>query len=243
MSKGDTTGLVENHHRIPKSLGGTDDEPNMVKLSPKQHFIAHLLLIKMLAGLNKQKMLYALRSMANLRHSKGRSYFVGARIYARIRRELRSHPMSQMQRNKISAALCGRKLSKDHRQKIGCGLLGRIQSQTTRDLIAVKNRNKVVSDRTRAKISASKLGFTMSEVNKQAIREALQRPRTESWNRNNSLGHQKFSYSLISPDGVDHETTNLKTFCAENNLVYSSFSAASRVGGKSSGWWVSRQQK
>jgi hypothetical protein len=37
----------EKHHIIPKSLGGSNDENNFVNLLPREHFIAHLLLTKM----------------------------------------------------------------------------------------------------------------------------------------------------------------------------------------------------
>ena len=40
-------GYTENHHIIPKSLGGTDDKENLVELSAREHFICHLLLTKM----------------------------------------------------------------------------------------------------------------------------------------------------------------------------------------------------
>ena len=37
---------TEIHHIIPRCLGGTDDEDNLVKLSIKQHCFAHKLLVK-----------------------------------------------------------------------------------------------------------------------------------------------------------------------------------------------------
>lgn len=40
-------GYVEIHHIIPKCLGGGDESENLVKLSAREHFIAHLLLAKM----------------------------------------------------------------------------------------------------------------------------------------------------------------------------------------------------
>lgn len=40
-------GYVEEHHIIPRCLGGTDDKDNLVKLTAKEHFICHLLLTKM----------------------------------------------------------------------------------------------------------------------------------------------------------------------------------------------------
>lgn len=36
----------ELHHIIPKCLGGTNKKENLVFLTPKEHFIAHLLLVK-----------------------------------------------------------------------------------------------------------------------------------------------------------------------------------------------------
>lgn len=40
-------GYGEIHHVIPRCLGGTDDVQNLVKLTPEEHYIAHLLLVKM----------------------------------------------------------------------------------------------------------------------------------------------------------------------------------------------------
>ena len=37
---------TEKHHIIPKCLNGTDDKNNLVLLTPKEHYVAHHLLIK-----------------------------------------------------------------------------------------------------------------------------------------------------------------------------------------------------
>ena len=37
----------ESHHIIPKSLGGSNEPDNLVNLLPREHFLAHLLLTKM----------------------------------------------------------------------------------------------------------------------------------------------------------------------------------------------------
>ena len=36
----------EYHHIVPKCIGGTDDKTNLISLTPKEHFIAHKLLLK-----------------------------------------------------------------------------------------------------------------------------------------------------------------------------------------------------
>jgi|LakMenEpi03Aug12_release.lakeMendotaPanAssembly.Ray.scaffolds.fasta_scaffold186816_3 hypothetical protein len=36
----------EKHHIIPRCMGGKDDPDNVVKLTPEEHYVAHLLLVK-----------------------------------------------------------------------------------------------------------------------------------------------------------------------------------------------------
>lgn len=43
-------GYVERHHVLPKSLGGSDDSSNLVALTAKEHFVAHMLLAKIYGG-------------------------------------------------------------------------------------------------------------------------------------------------------------------------------------------------
>lgn len=40
-------GYTENHHIIPKSLSGSNKKENMIKLTAREHYIVHLLLMKM----------------------------------------------------------------------------------------------------------------------------------------------------------------------------------------------------
>ncbi len=37
---------VQNHHILPRSLGGDDGDDNLVFLTPREHFIAHIILVK-----------------------------------------------------------------------------------------------------------------------------------------------------------------------------------------------------
>ncbi len=41
---------VEKHHIIPRCMGGTDDIENLVQLTPEEHYLAHLLLVKIHPG-------------------------------------------------------------------------------------------------------------------------------------------------------------------------------------------------
>lgn len=52
------TNYTELHHIIPKSLGGKDDRSNLVRLTPREHYVCHLLLTKMVVGPAKRSMGY-----------------------------------------------------------------------------------------------------------------------------------------------------------------------------------------
>lgn len=58
----------EKHHIIPKSLGGSNNKDNIVVLTAREHFIAHLLLTKMVSN-HKDfiKMNWALHNMNGIR--------------------------------------------------------------------------------------------------------------------------------------------------------------------------------
>lgn len=64
-SKNSSAGVIERHHIIPKSLGGSNRKENIAILTPKEHFVCHWLLTKMTEGYNKQKMQYAFWRMTS----------------------------------------------------------------------------------------------------------------------------------------------------------------------------------
>lgn len=74
----------ERHHIIPKSLGGSDSANNIVKLTPKEHYICHLLLIKIYSNdLDKKRKMCS----AYFRLSSKDKDFVCANTYERIKKE------------------------------------------------------------------------------------------------------------------------------------------------------------
>lgn len=54
-------GYNETHHIIPKCIGGSDAAINLVELTPEEHFIAHLLLVKIYP--NKKGLIFAVNMM------------------------------------------------------------------------------------------------------------------------------------------------------------------------------------
>ena len=50
-------GYIEQHHVLPRCLGGDDSAENLVRLTPEEHFVAHQLLVKIYP--KEQKLIYA----------------------------------------------------------------------------------------------------------------------------------------------------------------------------------------
>ena len=75
--KKDLDYFTEAHHIIPKSLGGSDGLHNKVLLTPREHYIAHLLLIKMYP--DSLEMIRAVRFMGD------RGKIKNSRLFANIR--------------------------------------------------------------------------------------------------------------------------------------------------------------
>jgi hypothetical protein len=81
----------ESHHIIPRCLGGTDRAENLVNLTAREHFIAHLCLLKMYP--NNNRLVRAAVMMACNSASQQRS---GNRIYEWLRKK-HSVAMSEAQ--------------------------------------------------------------------------------------------------------------------------------------------------
>ena len=62
-------GYRENHHIIPKCLGGSNNSSNLAALTAREHFIVHKLLIKMTEGTEKSKMAFAANRMTTSIHT------------------------------------------------------------------------------------------------------------------------------------------------------------------------------
>jgi hypothetical protein len=79
---------LEKHHIIPQSCGGTNNKENLVFLTTKEHFICHLLLVKIYKDNleYKKKMIYALWWMSKTRNNLN-GYKVTSKIYDLARKE------------------------------------------------------------------------------------------------------------------------------------------------------------
>jgi hypothetical protein len=79
-------GYCESHHIIPRCMNGTDNKENLVNLLPREHFIAHLLLVKIYP--ENKKLIYALWRMCNGKKLVITQLKISNRLYENLRKEV-----------------------------------------------------------------------------------------------------------------------------------------------------------
>lgn len=77
-------GYSEKHHIIPSSLGGSDDEFNMVHLTAREHFIAHCLLYEIYKDDTIQGV-KMFRAVSMMRKNKTGNRYFNSKIYEMLR--------------------------------------------------------------------------------------------------------------------------------------------------------------
>jgi hypothetical protein len=93
------TGYVERHHILPKSLGGSNDASNLVVLTGREHWVAHLLLWKITKN---PSMTHACHMMAMRCEERGIPRVRNSRMYASIREKCAKSHSSRM-KSKVGA--------------------------------------------------------------------------------------------------------------------------------------------
>lgn len=176
-------GYFETHHILPRSMGGTDDACNLVNLTAREHFVAHLLLTRIHP--NTPSVWYAFWRMCN---SKSPEFKPTSRQYEEARAKAAhfssSRVVTEETRRKLSAAAKGRKNPKYPRELIEKLILN---GQSTRFVKGQTspNKGKKMSADTLSKRSASRQGYCTSDETKQKISLALKGhkkpPRSSSW--------------------------------------------------------------
>lgn len=71
----------ESHHITPRSLGGTDDSDNIVLLTAREHYIAHMCLVRFVTGQGKYKMVKAAMAMSMTKDRDEKERILSSRLY------------------------------------------------------------------------------------------------------------------------------------------------------------------
>lgn len=159
----------ERHHIKPRSLFKEleNDENNIVLLTPKEHFICHMLLERIY---NCKQMKFAIWRMCN-----DDTYKVSSRYYEYVRNKV------AIESSKLNK---GKKLNEEHRRKISLGLSGRTHSEETKRKMSKSYdpSKHTVSDELRKKLSVNATKRFKGVKKTEKFRKHLSEIRTGSGN-------------------------------------------------------------
>jgi hypothetical protein len=147
------SGYVEEHHILPKSMGGSNGAENLVRLTPEEHFLAHLLLVKIHP--HRPEPILAVHYMAKLG-----SYRVNNKLYGWLKKKNTAVQCALNRKTHL-----GRKNSPETIAKMRLAAKNRKPAKRkphSPETIAKMREAKLghkVSVETRAKISANRTGI------------------------------------------------------------------------------------
>lgn len=122
----------EKHHIIPRSLGGLDNESNLIHLTAKEHYLAHRFLTRFTTKDFQYKMLYALDAMGMKSRNTANRWRIPSRVYEYNKLQISIRGHSEETKIKIGLANKGKApankgvpRSEETKQKISKGHIGK----------------------------------------------------------------------------------------------------------------------
>jgi hypothetical protein len=206
-------GTFEKHHMIPKCLGGNNKKINIVRLSLREHFIAHRLLAKMCKlSTNRSKMNFAIHCLCiryNKKQCSSRIFEIGRKSLSLANKE---RPCLESTKEKIRITAVARGQAGVAAASAAAKIANRGRTHT---LQSCKNMSDarvgtVFTEEHRKNIGISSKGRTWSDAQKRAFSKSQKEDPARGYN-----------WTLIDPNNKMHHTKNVFDFCTQNGLAYS----------------------
>ena len=176
--KGDI--FYENHHILPKSMNGSDENYNLVLLTPKEHYICHHLLTKFTTethNISMTRAFFMMNSMSGIK--------VSSKIYEKLKTEYAKIMSEQMKGNKLSLGCkrsdefkenmsirmkgnklsLGCKRSDEFNNKVSIRLKDVPKTTEHKRKLSVVNKGKKLSVETKDKMSVARTGKNSHHFN------------------------------------------------------------------------------
>ena len=159
-------GYCEVHHIVPRSLGGSDDVDNLIRLTARQHFVAHWMLARALGG-SASRAFFMMSNFGKYGKVNSTTYAIARQEYAeQVSQQLKGKPsqcpFSEETKQKMREAKLGRSLREETKQKLRIAMLGQKRGPEFAAKVSAAKRGK----------SNGRLGHIMTEETKQRIGDA-----------------------------------------------------------------------
>jgi NUMOD3 motif len=164
----DVLGYTEQHHIIPKSLGGSNRKENLVKLTAREHFICHWLLTKMVSETKQKYQMWNAFSCMLYRENSGQArYKITGRVFENIKKE--------------GAKIKSIKFSGIHNPMYGVS-----RSQESKKKQSNSAKGRIVLDSTREKLRKNMLGKSKTESHRNSLKQSWAKNRESRSGKNHS---------------------------------------------------------
>lgn len=164
---------TEKHHIIPKSIGGSNDRDNLVRLTAKEHRLVHILLPRMTINhAHTKSMWYALWMILRTENKNQQRKISKGSMFNLAKIQVAKNS-SQLHKGKIVSAKTRAKMSTKAKGRVSPNkgkAMSDTQKQKMRDTIAKNGRT--ISPETVAKILDTRKNYKHSEETKQKISES-----------------------------------------------------------------------
>ena len=178
-------GYKEKHHIIPRCQGGGNDKANLVELTAAEHYIAHLLLVKMYPGFHN--LAYPLFMMGN-----GLGKSMNSRFYEKVKTLISESKIGLPSPNK------GKSITEEQKKKISKAKKGKPSP----------NKGKVMTEEQKLHLSIINTGKKLSEETRAKMRKAQKGREGKSPSKET---REKISKALTGRPGRKHtEETRIK---------------------------------
>ena len=192
----------DGHHIIPRCLGGDNSPENIVRLTCREHIIAHMLLLKI--NPTNRKLFNAVWMMTNMRRTGSRQcarlreLFVTIPISYETRKKLSDHAKTQIGRKQTPNTIAkrvskntGQKRSPEQCEKISLGNLGTVFTDEWRENLSKSHKGVPWTEERRLARKGKQIpwnkgitGYSTSKKGQHLTEESILK-RTETRRRNN----------------------------------------------------------
>ncbi|AUS02988.1 HNH nuclease [Vibrio phage 2.275.O._10N.286.54.E11] len=171
---------VENHHIIPKSMGGTDDAENMVYLTAREHYMAHYHLAKWHRTPGMAHALFMMTNDPNNNRTLTEDeYVAGREAISGVNNPFYGKKHTKETKKILSEKAKGRKLSAEHIQAIKDAntgennyFYGKKHTEETKAVMSEKATARANTKEHKERMSKLHKGKTMSDEACNKISEA-----------------------------------------------------------------------
>ena len=161
----------ERHHIVPKCMGGTNDEENLIDLYAREHFTAHKLLA--IENPDCNSLVFAWTCMAFPNNVVQKRCELTPEEYEEARKALSKamsgRKLSEETKEKLSKSKKGKPLTIETREKLSDALKGIAFTEEHKSNLSKALKGRIFSDEHKANISKAKKNKSLSEAQRIAL--------------------------------------------------------------------------